>query len=118
MRWWEPMVEDEISENTGNRDIQPGRHRPAAETSMSIPAALENRDECNDDQRQCDKREQDVSDENWEINPGDQAAITRGFFADVQMINDIADEKAGGRNQGNDHARHVSLPDVATDPEP
>ena len=112
------MVEDEINENAGNRDVKPDRHRPTAETSMSIPAALKNWDEGDDDQRQCDKRKQHVSDQNWKINPGDQAAITRRFFADVQMINDIADEKAGGCNQGDDHARHVALPDVATDPEP
>src|SRR2546421_11723378 len=57
IRWWEPMVEDEINENAGNRDVKPDRHRPTAETSMSIPAALKNWDEGDDDQRQCDKRE-------------------------------------------------------------
>src|SRR6184192_410318 len=57
IRWWEPMVEDEINENTGDRDVEPDRHRPTPEAPMSIPAALKNRDKRDDDQRQRHKRE-------------------------------------------------------------
>src|SRR5690349_9199706 len=34
------------------------------------------------------------------------------------MINYVADEKSGRRDEGNDHARDMALPDVAPDPEP
>ncbi len=51
------MIEHEINEHTGHRNIKPDRHRPAAEAAMLVPAALKNRDEGNDYQRQGDESE-------------------------------------------------------------
>ena len=85
---------------------------------MPIPAALKNRDEGDDHQRQRHEGEQNVGDEDWKINPRDQSGIARGFLPSVQMIDDVADEKPGRSDQGDDHARRMTLPDVATDPKP
>ena len=85
---------------------------------MSNPPALKNRNERDDDQRQSDEREQNVRDQNREVNPRDQAMIAGGLFARVQVINDVTDEKTGRCDQGHDHARDVTLPDIAPDPEP
>src|SRR6266704_4564466 len=64
IRWREPMVEHEINEHAGDRNIEPDRHRPTAEPAMSIPAALKNGHESYDHQRQGDEREQNVRDQN------------------------------------------------------
>src|SRR5260370_9142440 len=64
-----PMVEHEINEDAGDRNIEPDRHRPPAEPAMSIPAALENWHQRHDHQRQGDEREQNARDQNREINP-------------------------------------------------
>src|SRR5262249_4168656 len=34
------------------------------------------------------------------------------------MINDVADQKTGRSNEGDDHARHVALPNISADPKP
>ena len=85
---------------------------------MSIPPALKNRDQRDNDQWQRDKGEQDVRDEDRKINPRDQSTVAGRFFADVRMISNVADEKSGRSNERDDHARDVSLPDIAPDPKP
>src|ERR1700731_665198 len=57
IRRGKPMVEDEVNEDAGDRDIEPDRHRPTADPAVSIPAALKSRYERDDYQRQRDKRE-------------------------------------------------------------
>ena len=85
---------------------------------MSIPAALEDWNKCEDYERQCDKRQQHVSDENWKINPGEEPSVAGRLFANVHVINDVACQKTGRRDERGNHARDVSLPDVTPDPEP
>ena len=85
---------------------------------MSIPPALKNRNERDDDERQRHEREQNVRDQNRKINPRDQAMIAGGLFAGMRVIDNVTDKKTGRCNQGDDHARHVTLPDVAPDPKP
>ena len=53
-------------------------------SAMFIPAPAENRDEGEDDERQGDKREQDVGDEHRKIKPGDESVVAGGFFAGVR----------------------------------
>lgn len=85
---------------------------------MLVPATLKDWHKGNDHQRQGDEREQDVRDQDRKINPGDQSSVTGGFFAFVQMINDVADEKTARRDEGRDHARHVLTPQPAPDQKP
>ena len=112
------MIKRHVNENSSDRDVKPDRHGPAPNAAMSIPPALENRNERDDDQRQSDEREQNVRDQNRKINPRDQAMIAGGLFAGMRVIDDVTDKKTARRNQRDDHARHVTLPDIAPDPEP
>jgi len=112
------MVEHEINQDPGDRHIKPDRHCPAADSTMAVPAALENRHQSNDHQRQCDQSEKDVGDQKRKVNPCDQAGVARGFFAGLRVINDVADEETGRRHEGCDHARDVTLPDIPPDPKP
>src|SRR6266446_1871265 len=114
----EPMVEDEINEHAGDRNIKPDRHCPAPKPAMAIPSAPEHWHQRNDHQRQRDKREQHVGDEKREINPRDQSGIAGRFFAHVHVIDDVTDKKTGGCSEGDDHARHMTPPEVAPNPEP
>ena len=85
---------------------------------MPVPSALENGNESHDYQRQSDECEQDVSGQNWEINPGDQAGIAGGQFADLPVIYNVPDQERGGGDQGDDHTRDMALPNVSADPKP
>ena len=85
---------------------------------MSIPAALKNRNEGDDDQGKGDESEQDMGDKNWKIDPRDQTGVPGRFFTGIYVINNVANEKPGRCDQRDDHARDMSLPDVATNPEP
>ena len=114
----EPLVKHQINQHTGQRYVKPDWHCPAAEAAMSIPATLENRDERNDYQRQGNERKQHVRNQNRKIDRRDPAGVTGGFFAHVRVINDVSNEKQGRADDGGDHARDMSLPDIAPDPEP
>src|SRR5438477_9219971 len=112
------MVENQINQDASDGDVEPDWHRPAADASMPIPAALKNRHQRYDHERQGDECEQDVSDEKWEIDPRDPTGVAGGFFASMEVINNVANEKTGRGDERDDHAGHVPLPDVAPDPEP
>src|SRR5207302_8586196 len=114
----EPLVEHEINEHAGNGNVEPDRHSPSAETPMPIPAAPKNGHEGNDNQRQGDKGEQNVRDQDWKIDPCDQPAVSGRFFAGVQVVDDVADQKSAGSDEGDDHAGDMALPDVAPYPKP
>jgi len=82
---------------------------------MSIPAALEDRNESENDERERDKGEQNVARQHWKINCCQPAAKAGRFFPDVDVIGDIANEKKGGGNDRRDHASDVALPKIPPD---
>jgi hypothetical protein len=85
---------------------------------MFIPATPKNGHQCHDHQRKGDKREQHVRSQEWKINCRQPTGITGRSFANVHVVNDVADEEQCGRNDRRDHARHMSLPDISPDEKP
>ncbi len=112
------MVQHEINQDAGDGHIKPDRHRPAADSTMAVPAAPENWYQCHDHQRQCHEGEENVRDQKRKVNPCNQASIAGGFFTDVRVVNDVTDEKRGRRDEGGNHAGDVTLPDIPPDPKP
>jgi hypothetical protein len=82
---------------------------------MFVPTALEDRDQGENDQRQRDKGEQNVRRQHWKINCGQPAAKAGRFFADMDVISDVANEKKSGGNDRRDHADDVALPKISSD---
>jgi hypothetical protein len=82
---------------------------------MFVPAALEDRNEGENDQRKCDEGEQNVRRQHWKINRSQPAAKAGRFFADMDVISDVANEKKGGGNDRRDHADDVALPEIPPD---
>jgi hypothetical protein len=82
---------------------------------MFVPAALEDRYQGENDEREGDKGEQNMAGQHWKIDRRQPAAKAGGFFADVDVISDVADEKKGGGNDRCDHADNVALPKIAPD---
>jgi hypothetical protein len=82
---------------------------------MSVPAALEDRNESENVERERDKSEQNVARQHWKINCCQPAAKAGRFFADVDVIGDISNEKKGGGNDCRDHANDVALPKIPPD---
>src|SRR4029077_13792872 len=85
---------------------------------MSVPPPSKRRDEGENDERQCHKREQNVRSEHGKVNRSQPAMIAGRFFTDMEVIDDVAGEKEGRRNDRGDHARDMSLPNIAANPEP
>jgi hypothetical protein len=82
---------------------------------MFVPAALEDRHQGENDERESDKGEQNMAGQHWKIDRRQPAAKAGRFFADVDVISDVANEKKGGRNHRGDHADDVALPKIAPD---
>src|SRR5438105_14035665 len=82
---------------------------------MFVPATLEDRDQGENDERESDKGEQNMAGQHWKIDRSQPAAKAGGFFADVDVISDVADEKKGGGNDRGDHTDDVALPEIAPD---
>ena len=82
---------------------------------MFVPATLEDRHQGENDERKSDEGEQNMAGQHWKIDCRQPAAKTGGFFADVDVISDVASEKKGGRNDRRDHADDVALPKIPPD---
>ena len=59
--------------------------------------------------------EQNVARQHWKINCCQPAAKAGRFFADVDVIGDIANEKKGGGKDRRDHANDMALPKIPPD---
>ena len=62
------MVQHEIDNDSGHRDIKPDRHSEASKSAMSIKSRPQRRDDCDDDKGKDRKREQKVREQNHVIN--------------------------------------------------
>src|SRR5438094_10460958 len=82
---------------------------------MFVPATLEDRHQGENDERVGDKGEQNMAGQHWKIDRRQPAAKAGGFFANEDVISDVADEKKGGVHDRRDHADDVALPEIATD---
>jgi hypothetical protein len=82
---------------------------------MFVPAALEYRYERENDKREGDESEENMTGQDWKINRCQPAVKARGLFSGVDVISDIANEKQGGGNDCRDHADDMTLPIVAPD---
>ena len=109
------MVKHQINQDAGNGNVKPDWHRPFRDAAMFVPAALEYRHQSENDKREGDESEEDMTGQHWKINRCQPAVKARGLFSDVDVISDIANEKQGGGNDCRDHTDDVALPIVAPD---
>ena len=87
------MIKHQVDKDAGNGDIKPDRHRPFCNPAMFVPAALKYRDQSEDDERKGDEGKQNVASQDREINGRQPAAETGRFFAYLNVIGDVANEK-------------------------
>ena len=57
--------------------------------------------------------EENVRRQHWKINRSQPAAKAGRFFADMDVISDVANEKKAGGNDRRDHAGDVALPKIS-----
>ena len=107
------MIKHQINEHAGDGNVEPDRHRPLCDPAMFVPAALEHRNEGENDERKSDEGEQNVRRQHWKINRSQPAAKAGRFFADMDVISDVANEKKAGGNDRRDHAGDVALPKIS-----
>ena len=109
------MIKHQVNEHAGDGNVKPDRHRPFGDPAVLVPAALKDRNQGENDERQGGEGEQNVGRQHWKINCCQPTAKTRRFFSDVDVISDIANEKKGGGNDRRDHANDVALPKIPPD---
>ena len=49
------------------------------------------------------------------VNPREPAGVSGRFLANARMISDVANQKTDRRDEGYDHADHVTAPRAAPD---
>ena len=114
----EPLVEHQINQNSGDRHIEPDWDRPARDPPVPVPSATKNRNKRQNDQRQRHKGQQNVRGQDRKVHRREPAGVSRRFLANARMISDVANQKTDGRNEGYDHAHHVTAPRAAPDEVP
>ena len=85
---------------------------------MPVPSAAKNRNKRQNDQWQRHKRQQNVRGQDRKVNPRDPAGVSGRFLAHARMISDVANQKTDRREEGYDHAHHVTAPRPAPDEVP
>ena len=56
--------------------------------------------------------------QNRKVNPRNPASVSGRFLANARMISDVANQKTDRREEGYDHAHHVTAPRPAPDEVP
>ena len=56
--------------------------------------------------------------QNGKVDPRNPARISGRFLANARMISDVANQKTDRREEGYDHAHHVTAPGAAPDEVP
>jgi len=114
----EPFVERQVNENSSNRHVQPDWDRPTRDPLVPVPSATKNRNKRQNDQRQRHKGQQNVRGKDRKVNARDPAGVSRRFLANARMISDVANQKTDRREEGYNHAHHVTAPSAAPDEVP
>ena len=52
------------------------------------------------------------------VNPREPAGVSGRFLANARMISDVANQKTDRREEGHNHAHHVTAPRAAPDEAP
>ena len=104
------MVKHQINENSGDGHVEPDWDRPTRDPLVPVPSATKNRNKRQNNQRQRHKRQQNVRGQNRKVNPRNPARISGRFLANARMIRDVANQKKDRRDEGDDHAHHVTAP--------
>jgi len=117
-RWWEPLVEHQINENSSERYVQPDWDRPTRDPLVPVPPVTKDRNKRQDDQRQRHKRQQNMRGQNRKVNSCEPARVSGRFLADARMISDVANQEKHGGRESYDHAHHVTAPCTAPDEVP
>lgn len=79
---------------------------------MFVPPPLKHGHQGKKDEGKSNEGKQNVAGQNGEVNSGEPTSEAGGFFADLHVIGDVADEKEGGGNDSRNHADDVALPKV------
>ena len=85
---------------------------------MPVPPATKNRNKRQNNQGQRHKCQQNVRGQERKVNPREPASVTGRFLANAGMISDVANQKTDRRDQGDDHAHHVTAPRSVSDEVP
>ena len=74
----EPLVEHEVNEHAGDRDIEPKRERPPGPSTVFFKAALDGMRHSHQDERDDDDGQNDVRDEHAVIEGTPEAFAPEG----------------------------------------
>src|ERR1700757_3179572 len=78
----EPVVEHEVDENTGDRDVEPEREGPAGDGAMAVEALAQGSGQGDDHQGNDDHRKSYMRDQNCEVGGTRPACSLKVYRSD------------------------------------
>ena len=110
------MIEHDVNDDTGNRNIEPKRKRPAGDLAVPDEVSSCSPVRGNQNERDDYDSQHHMSNQNREIERPHNSLPQKARVAVVVMISKIRNYKEGGRSQGGKLALSMrlnpSIPDV------
>ena len=103
------MIQHEIDDHAGHRDIHPDRPDPVDEFFMLLVAPLEGVSDRDENKRKHHGREGNVGDENGEVKRAGPIVMGVGDRTDLEMIEEIEGEKGRRREERRHHDFFVKV---------
>jgi hypothetical protein len=108
-----PLVQHEINDDPGDRNIEPNRHRKSAHSTVTIEARAQGRDHRHNHQRQNRERQEEMRDQDHVVersHPTLGGEFHRSFADDAEqdkVISQITGQEDCRTDKGRDHTSNV-----------
>ena len=106
---WINLIEHQINDHTGYRNIQPQRQRDASDPAMTLEVSSQSAIESNQDKRHDHNSENCMSGENGEIDWARDSLARKARRSVIKVIDEIRDQKQCRHHKCADLAVSVSL---------
>lgn len=103
----EELVEHQVDNHAGNRDIHPDGISPAGEAAMAVEFVLKRQRECNQNHGHDDRCEHRMRDQDGKVDRTRPAVPSEAHGSHMKVIVEITGEKDGRRDERRDHCRAV-----------
>lgn len=116
--WWclgENLVEQQIDDHAGDRDIHPQGEGPAGKGFVPLELSVKSQSKGDEDERYDEDCQQGMAQEQSQVEGSKLNRFLKTSRSNVGMVVQVTRQKKGGTNEGCDHAISVSFPLSAMD---
>ena len=98
------MVEDEVDDDAGDRDVHPDGPGPAGYFFVGFETLFPCEEQCGQHERHDDEGEENVGGEEDQVEFSEPGGVGEGGVAGVRVVVDVRDEEKRRDHKGGDHA--------------